>query len=171
MDAHMEQFSNSQKARNLELRTAVPADAGILTALVVAAFQEYRGTVLPPSGAHQETAESIGRRLASGRATIAVVGGVDAGCVFSESHADGYVYFSRLCVLPQFRNRGVGAALIECVELEARASGARGVRLGVRLQLEALIGRYERLGYRIARLLTHDNYAEPTYVYMEKRIG
>ena len=48
-------------------------------------------------------------------------------------------------------------------------SGADGVRLGVRLQLPHLLARYERLGYRITRHMTHDGYPNPTYVLMEKR--
>jgi ribosomal protein S18 acetylase RimI-like enzyme len=112
----------------------------------------------------------VGRRLSAGTATVALVGGVDAGCVFSEAQDDGYVYFSRLSVLPRFRNRGVARALIDHVESRARSTGAAGVRLGVRLQLEHLIARYERLGYRIAKVLTHEGYAEPTYVHMEKTL-
>lgn len=159
---------NIQKISGLELRLATAADAGRLTSLIVESFHEYQGSVLPPSGAHEETAESICRRLARGTATIAALDGVEAGCIFCEAHDDGYLYFSRLAVLPGFRNRGVGGALIDHVESQARVGGAPGVRLGVRLQLSHLIARYQRLGYRITRLLTHDGYAEPTYVYMEK---
>jgi hypothetical protein len=47
--------------------------------------------------------------------------------------------------------------------------GAAGVKLGVRLQLPHLVARYERLGYRITKYMTHSGYAQPTFVYMEKR--
>lgn len=55
---------------------------------------------------------------------------------------------------------------------ECGAPGARhrrGVRLGVRLQLPHLVVRYERLGYRITKYMTHAGYEHPTYVFMEKR--
>ena len=168
MTGRMSDDSKFQKIKQIRLEKAGFADAPRLLALVVAAFHEYDGYVLPPSGAHRETTESICRRLAAGTATVAVIDGVDAGCIFSAAHEDGYVYFSRLSVLPHFRNRGVARVLIEDVESLARANGAPGVRLGVRLQLEHLIVRYERLGYRITKLLTHDGYDEATYVYMEK---
>lgn len=160
----------TQKTNNIRLAVAGPSDAARLLSLVEGAFREYDGRLLPPSGAHRETTESLCRRLSTGTATVAVVDDADAGCVFSEAHDDGYLYFSRLSVLPQFRNRGVARALIDHVESHARSNGAAGVRLGVRLQLEHLIVRYERLGYRITKVLTHDGYAEPTYVLMEKSL-
>jgi ribosomal protein S18 acetylase RimI-like enzyme len=164
----MEQPHNTQKINGLTLRSAGADDADGLAALVVEAFREYEGILLPPSGAHKESRESISRRLSTGWAAIATVNGIDVGCIFCESHADGYLYFGRLSVLPRFRNRGIARALIDHVETHARVAGARGVRLGVRLQLEHLIGRYQRQGYRITKLLTHDGYVDPTYVYMEK---
>jgi len=36
-------------------------------------------------------------------------------------------------------------------------------------ELPHLVARYERLGYRITRYMTHRGYDEPTWVYMEKR--
>jgi len=41
------------------LREATEADAGTLLALVRAAFEEFRGRLDPPSGAHAETLESV----------------------------------------------------------------------------------------------------------------
>lgn len=90
---------------------------------------------------------------------MARIGGEAVGVAFYQPQG-GQVYFSRLSVLPTFRNRGVGRALIEYVERRALETGAAGVRLGVRLQLPHLIARYERLGYCIAKYMTHDGYAQ-----------
>ena len=152
------------------LREAVVGDVPTLLRLLLTAFEEYRGVLDPPSGAHRETIESVQSRLADGAAVLASIAGEPAGFAFYQPQ-DAYVYFSRLSVLPTFRNRGVGRALIDYVERRAADNGAAGVRLGVRTKLPHLIDRYEKLGYRITRYMTHDGYTEPTYVYMEKLVA
>ena len=144
-------------------------DAPTLLRLMLAAFQEYDGVLDPPSAAHAETLETVLNRFSSGSAVLGTVGGTPAGFAFYQPR-DSHLYFSRLSVLPRFRNRGLGRALIEYVEKRASETGCAGVQLGVRLQLPHLLARYERAGYRITRYMTHDGYAEPTYVYMEKPV-
>jgi predicted GNAT family N-acyltransferase len=56
----------------------------------------------------------------------------------------GTAKFGRLCVRAGARGRGIGAALLEAAEREARAAGA--VRIGMHAQTDAL-GLYERAGY------------------------
>ena len=99
---------------------------------------------------------------------MAIVGDVPVGFAFYEA-VDGLLYFGRLSVLPDFRRRGIGTALLDGVEQRARNTGAAGVRLGVRLQLPHLLTRYERLGYGMTKYMTHAGYEHPTYVFMEKR--
>jgi GNAT superfamily N-acetyltransferase len=135
---------------------------------MLAAFAEYDGVLDPPTGAHDETLLTVRQKLKRGGAVIAEVGGEPAGCAFYEP-VNALLYFSRLSVLPAFRNRGIGASLLKQVEGRARRAGAAGVRLGVRLQLPHLVARYERLGYRTTKHMTHQGYAEPTYIFMEKR--
>jgi ribosomal protein S18 acetylase RimI-like enzyme len=88
------------------------------------------------------------------------VGEDAAGFAFYEPAGD-LVYLGRLSVLPRFRNNGIGGALVAYVERRANEKGAAGMRLGVRLQLPHLVARYERLGYRITRYMTHRGYDEP----------
>jgi ribosomal protein S18 acetylase RimI-like enzyme len=152
------------------LREVVEDDCPTLLRLLHAAFQEYDGALDPPSGAHRETLDSVRARLAEGTAILAICGEAPAGFAFYQPQ-DDYVYFSRLSVLPAFRNQGIGRALIEYVERRAAENGAEGVRLGVRTQLPHLIARYQRLGYRITKQMTHDGYSQPTYVYMEKHVA
>ncbi len=133
-----------------------------------AAFEEYEGVLDPPSGAHNETIESVKRKLTGGAAALSSVANEPVGFAFYES-VDDLLYLGRLSVLPQWRNRGIGSALVEYVERQARTTGAAGVRLGVRLQLPHLVARYERAGYRITKHMTHTGYPEPTFVFMEKR--
>ena len=151
------------------LREASEADAETVAALLRAAFEEYRGKLDPPSGAHNETAELVREKLEYSRAVLALAGEVPAGCVFYET-PEGYTYFSRLAVLPAYRRRGLARALIEYVEEQARALGRPRVRLGVRLALPRQRTYYERLGYRAIHALTHAGYTEPTYLMLEKQL-
>jgi GNAT superfamily N-acetyltransferase len=152
----------------ITIREANVQDAETILRLMLAAFAEYDGVLNPPSGAHDETIRTVRLKLKRGGAVVAYVDKEPAGFAFYEPVKD-LLYFGRLSVLPAFRNRGIGAALLEHVEARARHTGAAGVRLAVRLQLPHLVARYERLGYRTTKHMTHKGYAEPTYVFMEKR--
>jgi GNAT superfamily N-acetyltransferase len=152
----------------MTIAEAAVADASTLVRLMKTAFQEYEGVLDPPSGAHVETLDTVLTKLSSGGAALASVDGEPAGFAFYEPRGK-FVYFSRLSVLPPFRNRGIGSALLDYVEQRSRRSGKAGVRLGVRLQLPHLLARYQRLGYRVTEYMTHSGYSQPTYVYMEKR--
>ena len=154
----------------IQLREAVDEDCPALLDLLHTAFQEYDGALDPPSGAHRETLESVRQRLSDGAAVLATVGGAPVGFAFYQPQ-DTHLYFSRLSVLPAFRNRGIGRSLIDYVERRAEQRTAAGVRLGVRTQLPVLIARYQELGYRITKYMTHDGYSQPTYVYMEKPVA
>ena len=151
------------------LREATQDDIPTLVALIHSAFEEYRGKLDPPSGAHQETEEHLRQKMASARVVLALADGQPRGCVFYEREEEG-LSFSRLAVPPAYRRRGIGRALIAYVEAQARAGNIARVRLGVRLVLTSLRAYYERLGYRLAEYRAHDGYAEPTYVILEKDV-
>jgi GNAT superfamily N-acetyltransferase len=156
------------KIDGIIFRDACSDDAAVILAVLRAAFEEYEGALDPPSGAHYETVDTVSHRLSMGGAVLAAVDGAPVGFAFYEPQEE-LLYFGRLSVLPNFRNNGIGRALLEHVERRASATGAAGIRLGVRLQLPHLIARYERLGYRITKYMTHKGYSKPTFVYMEKR--
>ncbi len=160
---------------DLVLREATEDDAATIVAVVHAAFEEYRGRLDPPSGAHGETVEQVRRKMVTARVVLASLrvkpGGSDvvAGCVFYEPRED-HLYLFRLAVLPAYRRRGVGRILIANVEQQARALQLGRVRLGVRLALAPLRAYYERIGYRVVEYGTHAGYPVPTYVMLEKNL-
>ena len=154
----------------ITLRLARLQDAQTILRLMQAAFAEYEGVLDPPSGAHDETIRTVQQKLDRGGAVLAEIDCEPVGFAFYEP-VRGLLYFGRLSVLPDFRNRGIGRALLEYVEQRARDTGAAGVRLGVRLQLPHLVARYERLGYRTTKRMTHAGYPQPTYIFMEKRFS
>ena len=52
-----------------DLRAATPADAPLVLALTLAAYEEYRGVLVPESGVFRETVEQVRRHL-EGRADV-----------------------------------------------------------------------------------------------------
>jgi ribosomal protein S18 acetylase RimI-like enzyme len=155
---------------DLTLHEATDADVPSLLAILMAAFEEYRGQLDPPSGAHNETEERLRATLRDTQAVLAGVRGELVGCVFYAPMGD-YVDLFRLAVLPTHRRHGIGRALIEYVEKRALALGIACVQLGVRVALPANRAYYERLGYHFLEARAHLGYAQPTYVILEKNLS
>ena len=153
--------------QSIVLREATTADIPTLLALVHTAFAEYQGQLDPPSGAHNETAETLSEALHSGSAGVACLDSEIVGCVFY-SPKDQYLYIGRLSVLPASRRFGVGKGLMRYAEQRARDLGFRRVQIGVRIALPHLHAYYESLGYTRVRDEAHRGYARPTYIVMEK---
>ncbi len=153
----------------LIITDATESDVATIVSLIHQAFAEYRGLLDPPSGAHSETEETVRTKMTKARVGLARLGDTVVGCVFYEREAE-WMYLSRLAVLPAYRQRGIGHALIEYVEARTREAGLKRVRLGERLALPHLRAMYEQQGYKIAELGTHSGYAEPTFAIMEKSI-
>jgi len=124
----------------------------------------------PSSGAHDETPEGIAGRLVGRQgAVIAERGGVAVGCVLYRDEGED-VYFGRLAVLPDHRRSGVAEALVDAVEAAARARGAKGVLLGVRIALTGNQRLFTRLGYAEISRDAHPGFSEPTSINMRKAL-
>ena len=145
------------------------ADLPTLVGLIHTAFEEYRGVLDPPSGAHAETVESVQRKMEQGGAILAFYGGEPAGCVLYEIEPD-HLYLGRLSVLPGYRQRGIGRQLVKYVEDRACGLGRTRVRLGVRTSLEAQVATYQHLGYALYRAETHEGFSQPTFLLLEKQL-
>jgi len=161
------------------IRPIIDADLLEVAALLRKAFEEYRGLLNPPSGAHEESAEQLRLVLKDSRALVAVVKNRSndanapadriVGCVFYQFLLD-HVYLFRLAVLPGYRRRGIGHALIQQVEEITRFAGIHLIQLGVRTQLPENQAYYEKLGYRVLRYEAHKDYPEPTVVILQKML-
>ncbi|WP_326491692.1 GNAT family N-acetyltransferase [Myxococcus stipitatus] len=75
---------------------------------------------------------------------------------------------SRLAVPPAFRGRCVARFLIHEVEARARREGRSRVRLSVRLALKDHHDGYARLGCLFVAYGTHEGFASPTFLVLEK---
>jgi predicted N-acetyltransferase YhbS len=150
------------------LRTAGAGDASLLVAVITAAFEQYRGRLVPESGAFGETTDSISRELAAGTSAIIAEQDKDAlGCVMFKP-VDGDLYFGRLAVTPSARGRGVARRLVGAVEDVAIRRGAAGVRLGVRIALTENQRLFARLGYVETSREAHPGFDHPTSINMRK---
>jgi len=130
----------------LRVTSATPDDAPLVRAIMLAAFEQFRGTLQPPSSALDETVEDTRRAIAAGGAALAWVDGLAAGSVRYVPRAE-YLYVGRLAVLPAFRGRGVAAALLVSMEQQARSIGLSEVRVEVRLALAENVTFFRRLGF------------------------
>ena len=153
------------------LRTATIGDAASIAATIAASFAQYRGKLVPESGAFRETAEGIAAEFARGAsAIVAERGGEMLGCVLVEE-MEGDLYFGRLSVRPLARGQGLARRLIEAVEGEARRRGLAGVRLGVRIVLTENQRLFASLGYRETSREAHPGFDRPTSINMRKPLG
>lgn len=153
------------------LRTATIGDAAAIAATIAASFAQYRGKLVPESGAFRETAEGIAAEFARGAsAIVAERGGEMLGCVLVEE-MEGDLYFGRLSVRPLARGQGLARRLIEAIEGEARRRGLAGVRLGVRIVLTENQRLFASLGYRETSREAHPGFDRPTSINMRKPLG
>ena len=131
----------------LAITVATVDDAPLVRAIMLGAFEQFRGTLEPPSSALDETIEDTRRAIAAGSAALAWVDGVAAGSVRCQPRPD-YLYVGRLAVLPEFRGRGVAAALMASMAAQARTLGLPEVRVEVRQALADNVALFRRLGFR-----------------------
>lgn len=152
------------------LRPATSADAAAIAATIAAAFAQYRGRLVPESGAFGETADAIAVELTKGAsAIVAERNGEMLGCVIT-SLQEGDLYFGRLSVLPAARGLGLAKRLIAAVEDAARRRGLPGVRLGVRIALPDNQRLFQSLGYREISREAHPGFDHPTSINMRKAL-
>jgi GNAT superfamily N-acetyltransferase len=111
------------------------------------AFEEYRGRLVPPSGALTETIEDVRTAIRCGGAFLACAGDAAVGSARYRLFPD-HAFAERVAVLPEHRRKGVAVALMAAFEEAVRALGVREARVGVRASLPSNLRFYEGLGYR-----------------------
>ncbi len=152
------------------LRPATVQDAATLARTIAAAFEQYRGRLVPESGAFGETAEGIAAELQKGAgAIVAEQNGLVLGCVMTKA-MEGDLYFGRLAVVPAARGSGLARRLVAAVEADAEARGLAGVRLVVRVVLTENQQFFQSLGYRETSREAHEGFDYPTSINMRKAL-
>jgi len=154
----------------LTLRDATLDDAPLMTELIVTAFEDQRGKMMPPSGAHNETPDKVRAKLKQGGGIVAYVDQAAAGCVLYYPEGQGQMYLGRLAVLHAYRQHGVGQALVAAVENKAQMKGYKRINLSVRVALPRNRAYFERMGYSVTGYESHDGYSEPTFMHLMKHL-
>ena len=155
----------------ITLRAATVDDAPTILMITRAAFEEFRDRLDPPSGALDETLESLVESAfqPDHGATLAFMDGQPAGVSrWAIQPQRAYLYVGRVAVLPAYRRQGVASALMRWIDAHASALGLPAVQFGVRLQAPENIRFYQRLGYQISDYAQHTGYDLPTFVWMRK---
>jgi GNAT superfamily N-acetyltransferase len=111
------------------------------------AFEEYRGWLVPSSGALTETLDDVRTAICGGGAFLAFAGDVAVGSARYRLFPD-YAYAERIAVLPAYRGRGIAVALMVAFEEAVHALGVPEARVGVRASLPSNRRFYENLDYR-----------------------
>src|SRR3954452_24054776 len=151
------------------IRQATIEDAEVVYSIVKAAFGEYEGVTTPSPSALRDTLESTQRDVAEGRTVLLYVSEPDdspltgsfvewvdsvhiaaqpAGTVRYEPK-DDHLYVGRLAVMPAYRGKGVGRALMLHMEELAPKLGLTCIRLNTRQSMPTNLAFYQSLAYKI----------------------
>jgi len=151
------------------IRALTVADAPVAAALIQAAFGRQSVQTDPPSSALRETMRSVATHLAIDGGACAEIGEEMLGLVLW-AQKEGGLYLGRLAVRPQSRRQGLGRALVAEAEAEARRRRLPRLHLSTRLVLADNRRLFAACGFVELRFETHEGYAAPTSVVMEKRL-
>jgi ribosomal protein S18 acetylase RimI-like enzyme len=133
--------------QDVRIRTAAPADAERVAALLREAFVEFE-PLYTPGGFAATTPEAaeIRRRLSEGPAWVAVCEQRIVGTVAAVVKPDG-VYMRSMAVSPAARGLGAGRLLLQTVEELAIADRASRIYLSTTPFLAAAIRLYDSAGF------------------------
>jgi hypothetical protein len=91
---------------NITIRKVGVERASKVLGIMQLAFEEYRGRLVPPSGALTETAEDVRTAIRGGGAFFAFAGDTAVGSACYRLFPD-HAYAERVAVLPEHRGKGV----------------------------------------------------------------
>jgi predicted N-acetyltransferase YhbS len=153
----------------IAIRLALPEESAAVAALIQTAFEEYRGRLIPESGALRETAETIAGAFADHAVIVAETGGTLVGCVLATRQGEN-LYVGRIAVRPDFRRHGIAGRLLAEAERHARTTGARALTLGVRVALPGNFRFFAAHGFREVGREAHPSFDQPTSINMAKEL-
>jgi GNAT superfamily N-acetyltransferase len=134
-----------------------------ILAVVHVAFADLQ----PPSGALRETLTDVGNRQRDGIVLVAQSGDELIGSLYA-ARKDDALYLTRLAVVPAWRRRGVGRALVREAEAQACRIGATRLILRVRVNLPDNHAYFQAMGF--TRTDEGQDPGRPPYYVMERPV-
>ncbi len=138
----------------IKVREATPDEMPVAWRIMLAAFEEYRGALEPPSGALTESLDEFKASAARGGAALAFISGEAVGSARYEFMPD-HVYCSRISVVPSHRGLGLAGAILDYVDQRALECRYAEVRLSTREVMESNQRLYLRHGYEVVAREQH----------------
>jgi ribosomal protein S18 acetylase RimI-like enzyme len=145
------------------IRQARAGEADAVSAVVHAAYQHYIARIGKPPG---PMLDDYAQRIADGQTWVLEDAERIAGILVLEETPAGML-LDNIAVLPQYQGKGVGRALLEFAEAEARQRGFGAIHLYTHALMTENIALYCRIGYAETRRVTEKGYDR---VYMTKRV-
>jgi GNAT superfamily N-acetyltransferase len=145
------------------LRSATGADASKVAAIVDAAYGHYVERIgMRPRPMTDDYAEVIAR----GRVTVAESRGAIVGVIVLSFDDEGFL-IDNVAVHPSHRGKGLGRALLEFAEAEARRMGCDSIHLYTHEMMTENLALYSRIGY-----VEYDRRSQGEFslVYMRKHL-
>jgi GNAT superfamily N-acetyltransferase len=145
-------------------RPAIEADVPKVTALVNAAYGHYveRIGMLP-----RPMTDNYAEVIANQRVTVAESHGTILGVIVLTVDDEGFL-IDNVAVDPSHRGKGLGRALLEFAEAEARRAGFDSIYLYTHEKMAENLAIYSRIGY-----VEYDRRSQGEFslVYMSKHLG
>jgi len=148
----------------MAIRRADAAEAAAVAALVERAYAPWVA-VIGRRPAPMD--DDYGVRCAAGQAFILERDGARAAVIVLEDAAD-HLWLDNVAVDPRWQGKGLGRALLDFAEEEARRRGFAEVRLLTHQKMLSNIALYGRLGYVETGRRVEEGFAR---VFMAKRIA
>ena len=156
-------MSETARAPHVHFRPAVPTDAPVVTGLVDAAYGHYVDRIgMLPGPMTEDYAEVIRTR----HVTVAEIDGVAVGVLVLS--ADGRFVIENVAVHPGHRGTGLGRALLDLAEAEARRAGFDTIHLYTHELMTENLAIYTKCGYREDERRSQGTFA---LVFMSKWLG
>jgi ribosomal protein S18 acetylase RimI-like enzyme len=156
-------FGEDGPSAPVRFRSAVSSDAQALTELVDAAYRHYVDRIgMLPGPMTQDYADVIATR----QTTVAEISGLLVG-VLVLNRSTGQFVIENVAVHPEHRGTGLGRALLDLAEAQARRAGFDVVHLFTHEQMTESLAIYTKRGYR-----EDERRSQGTFdlVFMSKRL-
>jgi GNAT superfamily N-acetyltransferase len=131
-------------ANEYTLRPAEDDDASRIAALVDASYRPYIDRIgFPP----RPMLDDYTQVIRHSRVTVAETQAALVGVIVLNTDNEGF-FIDNVAVHPSQRGKGVGKALLEFAEAEARRAGFDSIYLYTHEKMTENIARYSRIGYQ-----------------------